>query len=157
MAATRDWDEELADALIREHSHLPGATLPVLHALLDAFGYIDDRTIPVIADALNLSRAEVVGVVGFYHDFRQSPPGRHVLRICRAESCQAMGCELLVSYLESRLGVKPGETTPDGAVTLEPVYCLGNCALSPAAMLDGRLYGRLSAPRLDQLLAEATP
>lgn len=156
MAATREWDDELAAALIREHSHLPGATLPVLHSLLDAFGYIDDRTIPLIADALNLSRAEVVGVVGFYHDFRQLPPGRHVLRICRAESCQAMGCETLVSHLESRLAVEVGGTTADGDVTLEPVYCLGNCALSPAAMLDGRLYGRLSALRLDQLLTQAT-
>ncbi len=155
MVATQEWDEALAVARIREGEHLPGATLPVLHALLEEFGYIDDRAIPLVADALNLSRAEVVGVVGFYHDFRQSPPGRHVLRICRAEACQSMGCEALVTHLESRLGVEMGATTADGGLTLEPVYCLGNCALSPAAMLDGRLYGRLSAARLDQLVAEA--
>jgi formate dehydrogenase subunit gamma len=155
LAATQEWDEALAAALVRDHEHLPGAMLPVLHALVAAFGYIDNRAIPLVADALNLSRAEVVGVVGFYHDFRQSPPGRHVLRVCRAEACQSMGSEALVTHLESRLGIEMGATTADGGLTLEPVYCLGNCALSPAAMLDGRLYGRLSSARLDQLVAGA--
>jgi formate dehydrogenase subunit gamma len=155
LAAGAAWDEELAVARVREHEHLPGALLPILHALLEEFGYIDDRAIPIVAEALNLSRAEVVGVVSFYHDFRRSPPGRHLLRICRAESCQAMGCEALVAHLESRLGIEGGGTTADGAVTIEPVYCLGNCALSPAAMLDGRLYGRLSPARLDQIVAGA--
>ena len=133
----RAWDEELALARIRELQSLPGAMLPILHALQEEFGYVDDAAVPLIAEALNLSRAEVVGVVYFYHDFRHAPPGRHVLQVCRAEACQAMGCEALVEHMQTRLGVAMGETTADGAITLETVYCLGNCALSPAVMLDG--------------------
>ena len=129
--------------------------LPILHALQEEFGYVDDEAIPLIADALNLSKAEVVGVIHFYHDYRHEAPGRHILKVCRAESCQAMGCESLVGHLESKLGTAIGATTADGAFSLGSVYCLGNCALSPAVMLDGRLYGRVSHDRIDTLLQRA--
>jgi formate dehydrogenase subunit gamma len=111
--------------------------------------------VPALADALNLSRAEVHGVVTFYHDFRREPAGRHVLKICRAEACQAMGGEALVARAEDRLGVACGSTSADGRVTLEPVYCLGLCATGPSAMVDGKVVGRLTAPKLDALLKEA--
>ena len=131
-------------AAIREHKNLPGALLPVLHALMEDFGYIDDDAIPLIAAELNLSKAEVHGVISFYHDFRRDPPGHHTLKICRAEACQAMGSEKLIGHLESRLGTRLGDTTPDRQLTLTPVYCLGNCALSPAVMLDGHLHGQVT-------------
>jgi len=129
--------------------------LPVLHALQEAFGYVDAAAIPLVAEALNVSKAEVHGVIGFYHDYRTELPGRHVLKLCRAEACQSMGCEQLAADLERRLGVKTGGTTADGAVTLEAVYCLGNCALSPAALIDGKLYGRVSAAKVEALLDSA--
>jgi formate dehydrogenase subunit gamma len=146
---------ERALSRIRELEHLPGALLPILHALQDEFGYIHEEAIPLVAETLNLSKADVHGVVSFYHDFRHSPPGRHVLRICRAEACQSMGCESLVHHVEKRLGVKVGETTPDRSFTVEAVYCLGNCALSPSAMLDGRPYGRVSPQVADFLIDSA--
>jgi len=140
---------------IRELEHLPGALLPMLHALQEEFGYIDDAAIPLLAETLNISRAEVHGVISFYHDFRRTPPGRHVLHICRAESCQAMGCNPLIEHVENRLGIKLGETTADQNFTVVPVYCLGNCALSPAIMLDGQPYGRVSAGVADALIENA--
>jgi formate dehydrogenase subunit gamma len=149
------WNEARARALIDGLKRLPGATLPILHALQDEFGYVDQLAIPLIADALALSRAEVVGVLNFYHDFRQAPPGHHTMRVCRAESCQAMGCESLVSHIEGQLGVRVGDTTPDGAITLQAVYCLGNCALSPAVLMDRDLYGRVSNQRADDLIVAA--
>ena len=139
MPQNHTWDEERALRCIRAHEHLAGAMLPVLHALMEEFGYIDQAAIPLVANALNVSKAEVVGVVNFYSDFRQTPPGRHVLKICRAEACQAMGCDELLTHLQRQLGVELGETSSDGTVTLEPVYCLGNCALSPAVLLDDRV------------------
>jgi formate dehydrogenase subunit gamma len=148
----QNWDADLALSRIKELQRLPGALLPILHALQEEFGYVDPGAVPVIADALNISQAEVHGVISFYHDFRTRPQGRHVLHICRAESCQAMGCEALVQHVENRLGVKLGETTPDNSFTLRPVYCLGNCALSPAVMLDGKPYGRASAEVIDFLI-----
>lgn len=135
--------------------HLPGALLPILHALQEEFGYIDDAMIPPIAEALNISHAEVHGVISFYHDFRRAPAGRHTLQICRAESCQAMGCNALIAHVEKSLGVKLGGTSEDGNFTLRPVYCLGNCALSPAVMLDGQPYGRVSAAVADSLIENA--
>ncbi len=126
---------------------LDGPLLPILHAINDQFGFVDERALPILADVLNLTRAEVQGVIGFYHDFRHAPAGRHVVKICRAEACQAMGTERLIAELETAFGIKLGETSKDGRVTLEPVYCLGNCALSPAALIDGKLYGRLDAAR----------
>jgi len=134
---------------------MEGATLPILHALQDAFGCVPEAAVPMIAEALNLSRAEVHGVVTFYHDFRRQPAGRHVLKLCRAEACQAAGGDALAARAAQRLGVALGETTPDGATTVEATYCLGLCAVAPAAMLDGRLCGRLDEGRLDALIAEA--
>ena len=148
------WDAEAAHAIIAERQGVPGALLPILRALQEEFGYIDRAAEPLIAEALNLSRAEVHGVVTFYHDFRQEPAGRHVLKLCRAESCQARGSEALAAQAEARLGVAFGNTTADGRVTLEPVYCLGLCSVSPSAMLDDKVVARLDAKKLDTLLAE---
>jgi formate dehydrogenase subunit gamma len=131
---------------------MPGGLLPVLHAIQEEIGYIPPESVPVIAEALNLSRAEVHGVISFYHDFRSEPAGRHVVHVCRAESCQALGAEALLAHACERLGVEVHGTTADGSVTLEPIYCLGNCALSPAVMVDKNLYGRMSAQRLDVML-----
>jgi formate dehydrogenase subunit gamma len=155
MAETETLIDPRLQAVIEAHRDMAGPLLPILHAVQERFGYVDDRHVVAIAEALNLSRAEVHGVVTFYHDFRRQPPGRHILRLCRAESCQSMGCEALAERLRRRLGIAFGETTADGRVTLEAVYCLGNCALSPAAVLDGKAYGRLDGPALDALLATA--
>ncbi|EPX75615.1 formate dehydrogenase subunit gamma [Salipiger mucosus] len=140
--------------VIAPHLDREGPLLPILHAVQAAWGCVPDAAVPVIAEALNLSRAEVHGVVSFYHDFREAPAGRHVLRLCRAEACQAMGGKALSEAVLGKLGVSWGETTADGAVTVEPVYCLGLCACAPAAMVDGRVVGRADAARLDALLAE---
>jgi formate dehydrogenase subunit gamma len=149
------WDEARGAGIIAEHAGLDGATLVILHALQDAFGYVPEPAIPMVAQALNLSRAEVHGVVTFYHDFRKKPAGRHVLKLCRAEACQAAGGDALAARAEAKLGVALGHTTADDRVTLEPIYCLGLCATAPSAMLDGRLIGRLDERRLDALVAEA--
>ncbi|HEU0217844.1 MAG TPA: formate dehydrogenase subunit gamma [Stellaceae bacterium] len=133
----------------------PGGLLPMLHALQREFGYIDREAVRLVAQALNLSRAEVHGVVSFYHDFRSAPPGQHVLKLCRAEACQSMGADALAAGARERLRIGWSETTPDGRVTLEPVFCLGLCACAPAAMLDGRVFGRLDATRLDGLIDQA--
>lgn len=127
--------------------------LPILHALQEAFGFVPEAAVRMVAEALNLSRAEVHGVVTFYHDFRRSPAGRHVLKLCRAEACQAAGGDALAAHAQARLGIAIGTTTPDGGITLEPVYCLGLCATAPAAMIDGCLLGRLDERRLDSMLA----
>ena len=129
--------------------------MPILHAMQHAFGLVPEEAIPVIARELNLSRAEVHGVVTFYHDFRHELAGKHILKLCRAEACQSMGCERLVERAEEKLGVECGSTSPDGRVTLEAVYCLGLCATAPSAMLNGRIVGRLNDARLDELLKEA--
>ena len=155
MAKHQQWDVDRAQSRIQELERLPGALLPILHALQDEFGYVDKAAIPLIAGALNLSHAEVHGVLSFYHDFRRSPAGRHVLQMCRAEACQSMGCENVIRHVEDRLGVKLGETTEDSSFTVEPVFCLGNCALSPAVMLDGKLYGRVSSDVADFLIDDA--
>jgi formate dehydrogenase subunit gamma len=149
------WDPEIALERIREHLDREGPLLPILHALQGEFGYIEEAAEPLIAEALNITRAEVHGVVTFYHDFRREPAGRHVLKLCRAEACQAAGGDPLALHAEARLGVAMGETAADGSVTLEPIYCLGLCALAPSAMLDGQVVARLDEARLDALLAEA--
>jgi formate dehydrogenase subunit gamma len=147
------WDEAAARSLVVEQRDGGGTLLDALHALLNAFGYIDGRAIPMVAHVFNRSRAEVTGVVSFYKDFRNVPPGRQVVKVCRAEACQAMGGERLVRALEERLATPMDATTADGAVTLETVYCLGNCALSPAVLVDGKLYGRVDAEALCARLA----
>ncbi|MDE2283148.1 MAG: formate dehydrogenase subunit gamma [Hyphomicrobiales bacterium] len=149
------WDKDVAQSCIREHLDREGPLLPILHALQAEFGYIDEAAEVLVAETLNITRAEVHGVVTFYHDFRREPAGRHVLKLCRAEACQAAGGDPLAARAEARLGVSLGTTTADGSVTLEPVYCLGLCATAPSAMLDGRVVGRLDPARLDVLLTEA--
>src|SRR5215467_900354 len=130
MTGAQTWDVGKARAKIQDLAHLPGALLPILHALQEEFGYVDSAAIPLIADALNISKAEVHGTISFYHDFRHSPPGRHTLKMCRAEACQSMGCDRVIGHVESRLGVKLGQTTEDGSFTVDEVFCLGLCALS---------------------------
>ena len=146
IAATR--------SVIDKHKHLAGAMLPILHALQEEFGHIDTRSVPLVAEALNLSKAEVHGVISFYHDFKTKPHGRHVVKLCLAESCQSMGCDGLRDHLLAKHDVALGGTTFDGRLSVEAVYCLGNCALSPAALIDGELFGRLTAGKLDALVEQ---
>ncbi len=146
---------ERARAIIAGEAHREGATLVILHALQKSFGFIPEDVIPMIAEALNLSRAEVFGVAGFYHDFRREPAGRCVVKLCRAEACQSMGAAALAVQAQGKLGITWHGTTPDGAVTLEPAYCFGLCAVAPAAMIDGEVIGRLDPARLDALLDAA--
>ena len=152
MPGLEPWNPERGRKIIAAHTALDGAALPILHALQGAFGYIPEDAIPMVADALNLSRAEVFGVVTFYHDFRREKPGRHVLKLCRAEACQSMGGEALAEHAHARLQTEWGRTSVSGAITVEPVFCLGLCACAPAALLDGRPIGRLDAAKLDALL-----
>jgi len=144
----------LIQAHIQAHQHVPGGLMPLLHAIQDDIGYVPQSIYPEIAKALALSVAEVHGVVTFYHHFRTHPAGKHVLQICRAESCQAMGSAKLESELKARLGVDYHQTTQDGQVTLLPVYCLGNCGCSPAVMLDDEVHGRMDADKVSELIAE---
>ena len=140
-------------AVIAELKNEAGPLLPVLHGIQDALGYVPPDAVPLVADGLNLSRADVHGVISFYHYFRDTPPGRHVIYVCRAESCQSMNGKALETHVKARLGVAFHNTTADGAFTVEPVYCLGNCALSPAVMVDGDLYGRVTPGRFDEIVA----
>jgi formate dehydrogenase subunit gamma len=149
------FDLSLAQALIDRKRDTPGATLPILHDLQERFGYIDDAAISLIADALNISKAETLGVISFYHDFRRSPIDGHALELCRAESCQSMGCEELVSHLELRHGIKVDDEDIHSGLHVKTVYCLGNCALSPAALIDGKPVGRLDRHRIDAIVAAA--
>ncbi len=150
-----DWDAARAGALIAAESGREGGLLPALHAVQAAFGCVPEAAEPLLASAFNLSRAEVKGVIGFYHDFRRAPAGRHVLKLCRAEACQSMNGAALAADLLARLGLDWGGTTADGALTIEAVYCLGLCAMPPAALFDGAPVGRLEAGRLAALVAEA--
>jgi formate dehydrogenase subunit gamma len=134
---------------------LPGALLPILHAVQEALDFVPKDAVPLIARELNLSIAEVHGVVSFYHYFLQERPGRHVMHLCRAEACQALGSVALEAHAKTKLGIDFHGTTRDGAVTLEPVYCLGNCALGPSLMIDQQLHGRVTAERFDALLTES--
>lgn len=154
MRQVSAWSGAVARSVIDEKKAMPGALLPILHALQETFGYIDREAEALVAEALNISRAEVHGVVTFYHDFRQSPPPAHTLKLCRAEACQSLGAERLAARAEHQLGIGFGETTADGRVGLEPVYCLGLCSVAPSAMLDGRIVARLDEAKLDRLLAE---
>jgi len=149
------WDAALAGEIIAAHAGMEGAALPILHALQDEFGCVPKQSEPMIADALNVSRAEVHGVISFYHDFRRAPPGHHVLKLCRAESCQSNGGVELADRLLARLGIDWGGTTADRSLTVEPVYCLGLCACSPAALLDGEPMARLNDAKLETMAAEA--
>ena len=155
MSRRTAFDVDLARTLIDRKRETPGATLPILHDLQEQFGYIDDRAIPLIADALNISRAETLGVISFYHDFRRSPVDGRVLKLCRAESCQAMGCEELIFHLERQHGIKADNADDGAELHVESVFCLGNCALSPSALLDGEPIGRLDCERINAIVADA--
>ena len=146
-------DERLNDIAVR-HRHREGPLLPILHEVQAEFGYVPESAALIIGRVLNLSRAEVHGVISFYHDFRREPAGRHVLKVCRAEACQAAGGRVMAETLQARLGIEFGETAADGSVTLEPVYCLGLCAVAPAVMLDGQLIGRVDGAAVDRLAQE---
>lgn len=150
-------DEEAirkVDALSARHAGMPGPLLPLLHAVQQELGFIPPEAVPRIAEALNLSRAEVHGVISFYHYFRQHRPGRHVVQLCRAEACQAMNCQATEDHARERLGVDYHGTSADGGFTLEAAYCLGNCAAGPSVMIDDRLYGRVTPQRFDELLKQ---
>ena len=149
------WSAEHASEIIKAHAGQDGPLLPILRDIQTTFGYVPEHAEPLIADALHISRAEVHGVVTFYHDFRHEPAGHHVLKLCRAEACQAAGGDRLAAHAEAKLGMPLGSTSPNGSVTVEPIYCLGLCATAPSAMLDGRVVGRLTEKRLDALIAEA--
>jgi formate dehydrogenase subunit gamma len=150
--------EAHADAvrgIVARHKGRPGPLLEILHAVQEALGYVPAAAVPLIAEGLNLSRAEVHGVVSFYHHFRHAPGGAHTVRVCRAESCQSMQGEALAEHAKRRLGIDFHGTTADGRFSLEPVYCLGNCACSPAIMIDEQLHGRVTAERFDALISQS--
>ena len=140
------------EEILTAHKGLEGALLPILHAVQAEFGYVPQEVLPTIAKDLNISRAEVHGVVSFYHDYRETPAGRHVIKLCRAEACQAMGADQVAAHVQKSLGVDWHETTADGAVTLDPIFCLGLCACGPAAMVDGKLIGRVDIARMDKII-----
>lgn len=148
------WNDTRAGAVIAAHADVDGATLPILHALQATFGYVDQAAVPMIADTLNLSRAEIFGVISFYHDFRREPAGRHVVKLCRAEACQAVGAVALANHAKRTLGIDWHQTTPDGHITLEPVFCLGLCACGPAALVDDEPVSGFDVATFDARLAE---
>ena len=154
MATYEPWSAERASEIIDEHKALEGAAMPILHALQETFGYIPQDAEPLIAKALNISRAEVHGVFTFYHDFRHKPAGKHVLKLCAAEACQSMGADALMAHAEQRLGCGAHGTSADGRFTLEPVYCLGLCASSPAIQVGEKLHARVTADRFDAVIAK---
>lgn len=146
--------EAVVRRVIEERKGQAGALLPILHGVQDALGHVPAEAVAQIAHALNLSRAEVHGVVSFYHYFRNKPPGKHTVHVCRAEACQSMGAARLAEHVKAKLGIDFHETTRDGAFSLEPVYCLGNCALSPAIMVDDEIFGRVTPERFEQVVRE---
>ena len=156
IRAVASTDASRISEIIDHCRHLEGPMLPILHQVQEEFGYIPESAKQLIASALNVSRAEVHGVITFYHDFRDQPAGRHTLKLCRAEACQSMGGDRLAERAKARLGLDWHETAPDGSVTLEPVFCLGLCASAPAAMLDGELYGRVDEHCLNDIVAEVS-
>ena len=146
--------EEIVEAAIEKHRGKIGALLPVLHSIQDKLGHVPQEAIVMIARAMSLSRAEIHGVMSFYHDFRSEPAGEHIVHLCRAEACQAMGARELEQHARDRLGIDYGETTPDGLFTLEPVYCLGNCACSPSLRVNDDLHARVTAETFDELIEQ---
>ena len=154
MTALDSKTQETVASVVARLKDTPGALLPVLHGIQDALGHVPAAAVPAIAEALNLSRAEVHGVISFYHYFRDTKPGRHTIHFCRAEACQSMNQKATEAHAKQALGVDFHGTTANGAFTLEPVYCLGNCACSPAMMVDGELYGRVTPERFDAIISE---
>lgn len=158
MSATPEFGDaglETLHEILNANRGMEGALLPILHAVQEAFGHVPQEALPVIAKDLNITRAEAHGVMSFYHDFRENPAGRTVLKLCRAEACQSVGADALADHARGKLGIDWHETTADGAVTLEPIFCLGLCACGPAAMVNGKLVGRADAAKLDRILEGA--
>ncbi|CAM0554839.1 NADP-reducing hydrogenase subunit HndA [Vreelandella titanicae] len=154
MNHSQAWAPQAIQAEVDALKHKPGALLPILHALQDRIGFIPEAAVPIIADALHQTRAEVHGVISFYHHFRTTPPGRHVVQICRAEACQSVGARQLEAHAKARLGVDYHQTTPDREITLEAVYCLGNCACGPSIRVDDSIRGRVTPEAFDELMDE---
>ncbi|MCG7590697.1 MULTISPECIES: formate dehydrogenase subunit gamma [Halomonadaceae] len=154
MNGSPKWSLPSIQAEIDALKHLPGALLPILHALQDRFGFVPSDAIPLIAESLKTTRAEVHGVITFYHHFRTTPPGRHVVQVCRAEACQAVGGRALEAHVKARLGVDYHQTTPDREITLEAVYCLGNCACGPSVRVNDEVRGRITPEAFDTLMDE---
>lgn len=154
MNGSPKWSLPSIQAEIDALKHLPGALLPILHALQDRFGFVPSDAIPLIAESLKTTRAEVHGVITFYHHFRTTPPGRHVVQVCRAEACQAVGGRALEAHVKSRLGIDYHQTTPDREITLEAVYCLGNCACGPSIRVNDEVRGRITPEAFDDLMDE---
>ena len=155
MPVFEPWDLSEATRIVERRSGEKGATLPVLHDLMARFGYVDKAIVPVLADALNLSRAEIHGTITFYHDFKDHPPGRRTIKVCRAEACQSRGVVAMSDALKRKLGIAWPGTTADGAITIEPVYCLGLCACAPAVLIDDEPMGNVDVHAVDDLIAEA--
>jgi len=145
--------KEIIDAAVAEHRGGLGPLMPVLHSVQEKLGFIPDESVPIIASQLNLSRAEIQGVIGFYHDFKTQPGGEHLVQLCRAEACQAMGSRELEMHVKQRLGIDFGETSGDGLFSLEPVYCLGNCACAPSIRINDGIHARVSAGQFDELVS----
>lgn len=156
MAEPSQWTVKGVEEIVAAHAHLEGPLLPILHAMQAAFGFIPRDAVPIVAQALNLTRAEVHGVVSFYHDFREAPAGRRVVKLCRAEACQAMGGVAIADAVLKHFRIGWGETSADGAVTVDPVYCLGFCSVAPAALVDGEPHGRLDAKHLIAMAERGT-
>jgi len=154
VSTAATWDQTGAKEIIAAKKSMDGALLPILHALQERFGYVDDSAVPLLADALNLSRAEVHGVITFYHDFKRHPGGRHVVKLCRAEACQSVGCQSLEAHAKKSLGIDYHQMTTDGSVQLEQVFCLGNCATGPSMMVDDKIYGRVTPQRFDAIVGK---
>ena len=155
MPEYQPWDLAEAANLVTARAREKGATLPILHDLMGRFGYVDKAIVPVIAEALNLSKAEIHGTISFYHDFRDHPPGRRTIKVCRAEACQSRGALAVHEALTRKLGIDWHGTTSDGAITIEPVYCLGLCTCAPAVLVDEEPVGNVDIDSLDALIAEA--
>jgi formate dehydrogenase subunit gamma len=153
MASDHPWDKAAIISIVDSLEHQRGALMPILRRIQDDLGWVPPEILPLIAHELNLSRAEVHGVASFYHDFRHEPPGRNIVRICRAESCQAMGAVALADHARQRLGIDFGDTSADGSFSLEAVYCLGNCACSPAVVINGEIIGRVTPERFDTAIS----
>jgi formate dehydrogenase subunit gamma len=156
MNTAHNWDRTAVEQIADSLKHKPGALMLVLRRVQDTLGWVPADAVPVIAKTLNLSRAEVHGVVTFYHDFRHQPPATNVIKVCRAESCQAMGAVALADHIKKRVGCDFGHSSADGTFTLDAIYCFGNCACSPAVTVNGKLFGRVTPARFDEVLAKAT-
>ncbi|MFG6178005.1 formate dehydrogenase subunit gamma [Halomonas sp. THAF12] len=154
MSDSREWTPQAIQAEIDALKHKPGALLPILHAIQDRLGFVPEEAVPIIAESLGQTRAEVHGVISFYHHFRTSPPGRHVVQVCRAEACQSVGARALEAHAKASLGVDFHQTTADRDITLEAVYCLGNCACGPSIRVDDEVRGRITPEAFDALVDE---